>query len=102
IMAPPPVFEHKGKAPFGIDNELIKNDLHSAAGEIKRGMLLSEYIDLYAQFDGKPELFSDGAHPTKEGAALIAEMVSYAIEKAYSKEVFSENGEMHWIKDPRY
>ncbi|MDE5601442.1 MAG: hypothetical protein K2J16_02985 [Clostridia bacterium] len=75
IMAPPPVFEYKGKAPFGIDNELIKNDLNSAAKTLEREMSLSGIIDLYEMFDGKPELFSDGAHPTKEGAVMIAERV---------------------------
>lgn len=74
IMAPTPIFNVNGKPPYGISDELIKNDLRpvaqTLAGELKLG-----YIDLYTPFEGKPNLFSDGAHPTAEGAAIIAKIV---------------------------
>ena len=36
-------------------------------------------IDLYSVFEGKTELYSDGLHPTAEGAALLAQTVYDAI-----------------------
>lgn len=39
----------------------------------------AELIDLYPVFEGRTELYSDGLHPTAEGAALLAQTVYGAI-----------------------
>lgn len=70
IMAPTPVFEE----PYGISDERIKNDLRETAIELSVE-LNTGYIDLYELFEGKPHLFSDGAHPKAEGASIIANAV---------------------------
>lgn len=74
IMSPPPVFLHKGKAPYGIDIELVATVIHDVAKELAEKMNLN-YIDLYEVFRDKGDLFVDGAHPDKEGAKIIAATV---------------------------
>ncbi len=75
IMAPTPVFGE----PYGISDERIKNDLRETAIELSVE-LNTGYIDLYELFEGKPHLFSDGAHPKAEGASIIANAVYERIE----------------------
>ena len=67
------------RSPYGISDERIKNDLRETAIELSVE-LNTGYIDLYELFEGKPHLFSDGAHPKAEGASIIANAVYERIE----------------------
>lgn len=80
VMAPPPVFEVGGSVKYHIEKETIANEIVPLTKELAAAMNL-ECIDLYALFEGKPELFSDGCHPTAEGAGMIADAVYRQITK---------------------
>ena len=75
ILTPPPVFPNRqGKIPYDLDAGLISGDITLAAKQLaqEKGLTLS---DMNSVFDGKSDLFSDGAHPAAEGAKLLAETV---------------------------
>lgn len=74
IMSPTPVFLKDGKAPYGINIELVATDVHDVAKELASEMNLF-YIDLYKIFEDRQNLFKDGAHPNAEGAGIIAKEV---------------------------
>lgn len=74
IMSPTPVWERNGKVNYGLNKELIATDVHDAAKELAEQFGL-EYIDLYEIFEDKGSMFKDGAHPSAEGAKLIAQTV---------------------------
>ncbi len=40
-----------------------------------------EIVDMYSLFSNRPELFSDGIHPTKQGAELMASTIAETIRK---------------------
>ena len=80
VMAPPPVFEVGGKVKYNIEKQTIAEEIVPLIKEIAASSGL-ECIDLYAMFDGKSELFSDGCHPTAEGAGLIANAVLTQISR---------------------
>ena len=79
VATPLPAYpDGSGKVRYDIQPEVIRDEILPAVRRIaeKTGAAL---IDLYPVFDGKPELFSDGLHPTAEGAALLAQAVYDAI-----------------------
>lgn len=78
IMSPTPVWQVKGKNPYGIQPSVVATDIHDMAKEISEDLQL-EYIDLFAIFKDKAALFKDGAHPNAEGAGLIAQTVLQTI-----------------------
>ena len=80
LMAPPPVFEVGGKVGFSIDKDTIANEIVPIVKQIGQEKGL-EVIDLYSVFENRPELFSDGCHPTAEGASLIAGTIQIELSK---------------------
>ena len=74
----PACADGSGKVRYEIQPEVIRDEIvpivTRAAEETG-----AELIDLYTAFDGRAELFSDGLHPTAEGAALLARTVYGAI-----------------------
>ena len=80
LITPPPVFPDKeGKVRYDLDAGLISGDITLAAKQLakEKGLTL---IDMNAVFDNRSDLFSDGVHPTAEGAKLFAETVFEAIQ----------------------
>lgn len=73
IMLPPPVFlqSESDGAPNG---EVLEKELLPAVKQVAKEDGI-EIIDLFTLFKDKPDLLSDGCHPTAEGAALIAKTV---------------------------
>lgn len=80
LMAPPPVFAVGGKVKYDIEQETIANEIVPLTKQMAKEMQL-ECIDLYAIFDGKENLFSDGCHPNAAGAKIIADTVRMQISK---------------------
>ena len=74
VCTPPPAFEHNGRVIFKINADVIENEIAPAVREIAEEYNL-EIIDLIEMFYDHSELFRDGLHPVKEGAAMIAEEV---------------------------
>lgn len=80
LMAPTPVFAKNGKVPYHIDQALIDR-LPALAAQLYAELaptlqdkdIEGHFVDLYPLFAGRPELFSDGAHPTRVGAKMIAD-----------------------------
>ena len=65
---------------FGIRDEIVKKEIIPLIKQTAEELKLS-IIDLYAAFDGKPELFPDRVHPNDDGAKLIAKTVYDAVKK---------------------
>lgn len=80
LLAPSPVWGIKGKpVKFDIDAEVISDQIRVEVKELCRdnGFTL---IDMYENFDNKPELFQDGVHPNVAGARKFAEIVYNSIK----------------------
>lgn len=75
VMAPPPVFEVGGVVKYHIEKDTIAEQIVPFVKTCAQEMGL-QCIDLYALFEGQPELFSDGCHPTAQGAQMIAQAVA--------------------------
>ena len=77
LCCPVPAFSGR----FGINNEVIFKEqipiINKIAAEQKQKL---EVIDLYQALKGKAEFFPDEIHPNAEGAKLMAEVVSKAIQ----------------------
>lgn len=84
VMAPPPVFEKGGEVKYHIEQDTIAKEIVPLTKQIAQEMGL-ECIDLYELFEGKPELFSDGCHPTATGAKIIAGAVQLKISENLAK-----------------
>ncbi len=80
LMAPPPVFAVDGKVKYDIEQKTIANEIVPLTKQMAKEMQL-ECIDLYAIFEGKENLFSDGCHPNAAGAKIIADTVRMQISK---------------------
>ena len=80
LMAPPPVFAVDGKVKYDIEQKTIANEIVPLTKQMAKEMQL-ECIDLYAIFEGKENLFSDGCHPNAAGAKIIADAVRMQISK---------------------
>ena len=63
---------------YSIDKNVLENEIVPAVEAIAEHYRL-QTVDLRPVFEGRPDLFSDGCHPTKEGAALFAQEVAKAI-----------------------
>ena len=79
VATPLPAYaDGSGKVRYDIQPDVIRDEILpivkrvAAAGN-------AELIDLYPVFEGRTELYSDGLHPTAEGAALLAQTVYGAI-----------------------
>lgn len=80
VVSPPPAFGVNGKpVAYDIREEVIRDEIRPAVAAlaIEKGL---HYIDMYEVFTGRPELYSDGVHPTAEGAKLFAQTVYAAIK----------------------
>ncbi|MBR0413818.1 MAG: hypothetical protein IJI67_01945 [Clostridia bacterium] len=84
VMAPPPVFEVGGKVKYNIDQEVIAKEIVPLTKQLAKESGVP-CIDLYAIFEDKPELFSDGCHPTAAGAKIIADTVRTQLSKDLTK-----------------
>ena len=79
VASPLPAFaDDGGKVRYEIQPEVIRDEIRPRIERIA-GETETVFLDLYPVFDGKPELFSDGLHPTAEGAMLLARTVCDAI-----------------------
>ena len=84
VMAPPPVFEVWGKVKYHIEKDTIAKEIVPLTKALARELKV-ECIDLYAVFENKPVLFSDGCHPTAAGAKIIADTVRTQLSKDLTK-----------------
>ena len=80
VMAPPPVFEVGGKVKYHIEKDTIAKEIVPLVKQLAKETGVP-CIDLYAIFEGKQQLFSDGCHPTAAGAKIIADTVRTQISK---------------------
>lgn len=79
VATPLPAYpDGSGKVRYSIRPEVIRDEIKPLTERIAAdtGAAL---IDLYSVFEGRQELYSDGLHPTAEGAALLAQTVYDAI-----------------------
>ena len=74
----PACADNSGKVRYSIQPDVIRDEIRPLTERIAEETS-APVIDLYPVFDGKPELYSDGLHPTAEGAALLARTVFDAI-----------------------
>ena len=70
--------DDSGTVRYSIQPDVIREEIRPIIERIA-AQTGASVIDLYSVFDGKPELYSDGLHPTAEGAALLAQAVYDAI-----------------------
>ena len=79
VATPLPAYaDSSGTVRYDIRPEVITDEILPLVKQVaaETGTAL---IDLYPVFDGKTDLYSDGLHPTAEGAALLAQTVFDAI-----------------------
>ena len=79
LMLPLPHFEFMGKVMWDIRVDVLEGEVIPICREIaeERGLRL---IDTHSPFIGRPELFTDGVHPTAKGAKLLAQTVFDALK----------------------
>ena len=79
VATPLPAYaDNSGKVRYEIQPDVIRDEILPAI--IKIAAETSVYlVDLYPVFEGKTELYSDGLHPTADGAELLAKTVFEAI-----------------------
>lgn len=76
-----PVKAFKGS--FDISDSLIQNGVIPVISKVARKNKL-QTIDLYSAFEGKSQLMiSDGIHPNRKGAGVMAEIIGKAIKDSY-------------------
>ncbi|MCX6169388.1 MAG: GDSL-type esterase/lipase family protein [Ignavibacteriales bacterium] len=76
ICKPVPAFH----TAWGINDSVIVNEMIPMIENISREKNV-EIIDLYAPFKDQGNLFSDGIHPNKDGAVMLAKEIYKAIIK---------------------
>ncbi len=74
LITPPPVFENGKEVMYDIQKGTIANEIRPAVIALGASLDLP-VIDMYAVFEGRNDLFSDGVHPNADGAKLFAETV---------------------------
>ncbi len=75
VATPLPAYpDDSGSVRYSIRPDVIREEIRPIIERIA-AQTGAPVIDLYSVFDGKPELYSDGLHPTAEGAALLAQAV---------------------------
>ena len=84
VMAPPPVFEVGGKVKYHIEKDTIAKEIVPLTKKLAKEIGVP-CIDLYTIFEEKPQLFSDGCHPTAAGAKIIADTVRTQLSKELIK-----------------
>ncbi|MBE6818880.1 MAG: hypothetical protein E7517_06975 [Ruminococcaceae bacterium] len=84
VMAPPPVFEAGGKVKYHIEKDTIAKEIVPLTKKLAKEIGVP-CIDLYTIFEEKPQLFSDGCHPTAAGAKIIADTVRTQLSKELIK-----------------
>ena len=97
LLAPTPVFEHNGKVPYHIVQGTIDR-LPTLCAQLYEQLkplaeeknITLEFVNLYPLFEGKPDLFSDGAHPTKQGASIIADLLAQHLQNKPVEETQSK------------
>lgn len=62
----------------GIDGELIASEIIPVVKEVA-SWAWADVIDTYSPFYGKPELFIDRLHPSREGDVILAETIHSAL-----------------------
>jgi len=80
LLLPPPVFPFMGKVMWDIRSEVLENELIPACRQVaeEKGVTL---INTHDVFTGRKDLFTDGCHPNRKGARLLAETVYEGIRK---------------------
>lgn len=79
LATPLPAYaDGSGKVRYDIQPDVIGGEIVPLVRKIA-AQTGAQLIDLYPVFEGKTALYSDGLHPTAEGAALLAETVFDAI-----------------------
>ena len=79
LATPLPAFpDDSGTVRYAVQPDVIRDAIRPLIERVAQ-QSGAHVIDLYPLFVGKPELFSDGLHPTAEGAALLAQAVYDAI-----------------------
>ena len=79
VATPLPAYaDNSGKVRYAIQPDVIRDEILPIVKQVAEETA-APLIDLYTVFDGKTELYSDGLHPTAEGAALLAQTVFDAI-----------------------
>lgn len=80
IMAPPRAFPGEdGEIIYGIDNEVIRGELHRIVEEVA-AEAGAELIDLYAVTEAHPEYYVDGVHCNSAGYEALARAVCDAVK----------------------
>ena len=75
VATPLPAYaDSRGTVRYEIQPEVIRDEILPIVKRVA-AETDAELIDLYPVFEGKTELYSDGLHPTGEGAALLARTV---------------------------
>lgn len=74
LLLPPPMSPNKDRVRYDIRGEVIERELIPLCRELaaKHGL---PCVDAHGAFDGRDELFADGVHPNRKGAAHLAETV---------------------------
>lgn len=67
IMLPPPSWDNR----YSIRDSVIREEVIPIVRKVASHHWF-DTVDLYALFQGKPQLFADGVHPNRNGAMLIA------------------------------
>ena len=80
VATPLPAYaDGSGKVRYDIQPDVISDEILPIVKRVA-AETNAELIDLYPVFEGRTELYSDGLHPTAEGAALLARTVYDAIK----------------------
>ena len=80
VATPLPAYaDSSGIVKYSIQPEVIRDEIMPKIKQISVETSTT-MIDLFPVFEGKTELFSDGLHPTAEGASLLAQTVYDAIK----------------------
>lgn len=78
IVTPPPAFEVNGTIKYGIQKEIIQNEIYPAIYDFAKENNLT-VIDLNKLLTNKSDMFVDGLHPNPQGAQIFAKAVYQAI-----------------------
>ncbi|MCI9641303.1 MAG: hypothetical protein HFJ98_00685 [Eubacterium sp.] len=78
VLAPPPLFEIRGKVMWQLRKNIVDNEICPVVKFIADKMNV-HYIDMHSIFENKRELFSDGVHPNAKGSRLFAQTIYEAI-----------------------
>ena len=82
ICYPVPVFPER----WGINDKAVRGEVIPLVDKVAKNTG-AKVIDLYEPLKGKPELVPDKVHPNKDGAKVLAETISAAIQKKVLQDV---------------